>query len=246
MIFRPNIFTGLFAIASVVMILLARYAWQRRSASGAAVFAAIMALAALWTAGYAMQVSFYDIPSQMFWSNVQYLGITLCPAGWLIFAMNYAGLGDKVTRPWLIALAIEPALIFVLVWTDHIHGLLRYDWHIVDTGLFAAVTAVPGRLYWFNIYYQYTLVLIGVILLLRSLIRSQGLYRSQAIAFGVGALGPVIGSVMVVIGLTPIPGLDTAPLGFLISGFAFTWALFRRSPSLRPKPRLAVGAVRLA
>jgi PAS domain S-box-containing protein len=239
--FRPNVFTALFLAASVVMIVLAWYAWRRRSAPGATAFAAVMALAALWTGGYAMQVSYYDVLSQMIWSNVQYLGIGLCPAFWLIFSMQYAGLSHKISRPLLIALAIEPALIFILVWADPIIGLVRYDWRVLDTGLFAATIAGTGPLYWPNIFYQYALVLIGVFLLLRSLFRSQGLYRSQAIAFGVGALGPVIGSVMVLIGFVPIPGLDTAPLGFLISGFAFTWALFRfRALDLVPVAREAI------
>ncbi len=239
--FRFNFFSAIFATASLALVALATFAWQRRSATGAKAFAGIMLLAAVWTGAYALQVSSYNVPGQIFWSNVKYLGIVGSPVLWLIFALQYAGLGHWVTRRNVLFLSIIPIVTTLLVWTDPLHGLLRHDWRVQDMGLFAAVEVKFGWYYWFNTFYQYGLVLIGVVLLLRALGQSQGLYRAQGITFAIGAIGPVLGSVLFLTNLNPFPGLDTAPLGFLLSGVAFTWALFRfRALDIAPVARAAI------
>lgn len=236
-----NWYTVLFIVTTVAHLGLAAYAWRRRTAPGASTFAVVMLLAAVWTGAYAMQVSSYDLPDHIFWSDVKYFGIVGCPLGWLIFALQYVGLDGRINRRNIALLLVEPVITLLVVWTDQFHTLSRYNWQFVDNGYFAATAVTFGPYYWFNVVYQYSLVAIGVVLLLRALFRSQDLYRSQALAFAVGAAGPVVASVVFIAGLSPVRGLDTVPFGFLASGLAFSWALFRyRALDVMPVAREAI------
>jgi len=228
-------------IAGLIMAGLAAYAWRRRSAPGALAFALLMLVATEWALAYAVQVAGLDIPTQMLWSNVKYVGIVGCPLMWILFAFQYSGLEKWATRRNVLLLSIVPALTLILVWTDQWHGLVRRDWRMVTLGSYPAAATTQGAWWWFNTLYTYTLVVWGVVLLLRAT-RSQTLYRSQAIALMIGALAPVAASLMFITRvLNPLHPLDIVPFGFTITGVAFAWALFRfKALDLAPIARDAV------
>ncbi len=228
-------------VAGTIMAAIAWYAWQRRSTVGALPFAVLMACTAQWTFFYGVQVGALDVEGQRFWTHIKYLGLAYAPTAWFVFALNYTGLNTLTTsRRNQLALLVFPTLTLVVAVTDQWHGLLHTSWRMDFTGPVPLVEISLGWWYFLNLAYSYALVLAGAFLLLRSL-RHNALHRGQALALAVGALAPVIGSVMYVSHLNPVPNLDTTNFGFVVTGITFTLALFRyRALDLTPIAREAV------
>ena len=85
---------------------------------------------------------------------------------------------------------------------------------------------LPGPWFYVHTAYTYTLMLIATILIVRSAIRTFGVYRAQAYWLIVGALMPVAGNVLVVFGWAPAGNLPLTVLGTALGGMAWAWALF--------------------
>jgi PAS domain S-box-containing protein len=82
------------------------------------------------------------------------------------------------------------------------------------------------------------MVFAGTVLMINQAIRSQSLYRAQAISLVVGALLPWAASMLFVTGLSPIPFVDPTPVAFALGGLAFTVAMQRyRALDLLPAAR---------
>src|SRR5207302_7684782 len=121
--FTPYIFAVV--IAGVISAGLALYAWRRRLMAGVAAFSILMLAVAVWTLGYALELAGGDIPTKLFWLDVEYLGIVIVPVAWLALALQYTGRTTWLTPRLLVVLAIEPLITVVLVWTNDIHHLIH-------------------------------------------------------------------------------------------------------------------------
>jgi len=63
-----------FLLAStVITAALGLYAWRHRTVLGATPFAVLMFLAALWSFANGLEMAGTDLPTKLFWANVQYL-----------------------------------------------------------------------------------------------------------------------------------------------------------------------------
>jgi PAS domain S-box-containing protein len=186
-----------------------------------------MLAVAEWSLAYAMELGSVNLEAQIFWAQVQYLGIVSVPVMWLILALDYTGLESLLTRRNLILLVIVPLVTLLLVWTNELHGLI---WKTVGQGTVGSYVVLDltyGVFFWVNFAYAYLLLLAGTVRFLQVLIRSPQLYRGQAGAVLVGALAPWVGNALYVSGLSPFPHLDLTPLAFTVSGLALVWAMFR-------------------
>src|SRR5437763_10551157 len=87
--FTPYIFPVV--IAGVISAGLALYAWRRRLMAGVAAFSILMLAVAVWTLGYALELAGGDIPTKLFWLDVEYLGIAIVPGEWVGLGRQDAG-----------------------------------------------------------------------------------------------------------------------------------------------------------
>ncbi|PKN94706.1 MAG: hypothetical protein CVU44_02535 [Chloroflexi bacterium HGW-Chloroflexi-6] len=242
MTWSPNAYAALMFISAIVTLALAYAAWRRRTAPGAITFTFLMLSAAEWSASYAISLSILSnqLEPYLFWSNIRYLGISGTPLAWILFALQYAGYEKLLNRRNIALLSIPPIANILLAWTDHWHNLMRGTVGLTTFGSLTLLDVSLGPAWWFYLIYSYLLVVTGVILLLRALAR-QNLYRGQAITLMLGALAPVITSVMYATRINPIHPIDLTPFGFVLTGVAFFSAFFRyRALDLTPIARDAV------
>ena len=75
-----------------------------------------------------------------------------------------------------------------------------------------------GVAVWMGVTYSYILLLIGAILLVRTTLRAPLLYRRQIGVLLTGMVLPWLGNVIYMLGLSPFPGLDVAPIAFTVTG----------------------------
>jgi PAS domain S-box-containing protein len=205
---------------------LAVVAWRHATAPGAIMFAVLMLTVVVWSGAYALELSSFGLPAKLLWTRVEYLGIVVLPAAWVAFVCSYTG-HDRWLARWWPLLAIEPAVMLALIWTNGYHG---WFWQSIalDAGdaLFAWRT-VKGPAYWAHAAYTYLAMLAGTLLLVQAALRAPQLYRGQLAGMVLGALVPWVSNGIFLAGLSPIPQLELTPFAFLGTGILVAWSLFR-------------------
>jgi PAS domain S-box-containing protein len=228
-------------VAAAALAALAFFAWRRRPAPGARAFTLLMLAASEWALGYALELGSTALPAKVFWADVQYLGIVIVPGAWLVFVFRYVEAEEWLSRRNLALLAIEPAVMLALVWTNATHGLVRSSVRLDSSGPFPVLDYAYGAAFWINAAYSYALLLVGTLLLLQVLFQPPRLYRMQAIALLIGALAPWAGNALYISGLRAFSHLDPSPFAFILTGLAVVGGLFRfRLLDLVPIARSAV------
>ncbi|WP_323676754.1 histidine kinase N-terminal 7TM domain-containing protein [Halorubellus sp. PRR65] len=134
-------------------------------------------------------------------------------------ALEYSDRGEFVDRQLLAALAVEPVLVNVVVWTNDVHELFwKLDWSRAQT----PITDTHGVLFFVHVAYMYVLVMTGVLVMSDVIARRERLFRVQSVALGFAAVVPLVANVLFV---TETVGFDPTPPAFLVSGVTFYWAV---------------------
>jgi PAS domain S-box-containing protein len=231
--------------ATAILLALALFAWRRRAAPGALAFALLRLAVAEWSLGYVLELGSADLPSKLWWASVEYLGIVTVPLVWLVFALQYTGHARWLTHRNLVLLAIEPAIMLLLVWTNGAHELVwqrvALGTQSVPGGSFAVLDVIYGDWFWVHATYSYLLLLLGALPLIKMLSSSTRLYREQSSVLLIGVCAPWLGNAFYLAGVSPFPNLDLTPFAFTATGLMFAWDLFRlRLLDLAPVARHAV------
>jgi PAS domain S-box-containing protein len=213
--------------AAAVVAAVGFYAWRQRRVPGARPVAVISATAAVWSLANALEMAGTDLPTKLFWANVQYLCYGALPLASLALALHYAGQEQWLTRRRLAWLAVVPAITLVLVWTDPLHGLMRRDVVLDTAGPFPVIGKTYGPWFWVFAAYSYGLLSAAVYLLIQALRRASPLYRGQPLILLIALCLPLVWNILYSFGLSPVPRHDIAPAVVCLSGIVAAWGLFR-------------------
>ncbi len=210
-------------LAGVIIV----YLWQRRGQRGAIALMVLALSASVWSLGYALEIAGTDLQTKLLWGKIQYLGITVVPLAWLVFALRYTRRDQWLTRRTLAGLAILPLVTLFLALTTERHGLIWSDFQLDASGPFLALELEHGPMFWVYWGFSQLLVFIGTFLMLQALRRQRDLFRGQATIILLAVIIPWIGNLLYITGLNPVPALDLTPFAFTLSAAAFTWGVFR-------------------
>jgi PAS domain S-box-containing protein len=217
------------------------YAWRQRGVSSARPVAVISATAAAWSLANALEMAGTDLPTKLFWANVQYVCYGALPLESLALALHYAGQEQWLTRRRLAWLAAIPAITLVLVWTDPLHGLMRQNVYLDTAGPFPVIGKTYGPWFWVFAAYSYGLLSIAVYLLVQAVRRASPLHRGQPLVLLIALCMPWAWNVSYSFGVSPVPRHDIAPAIACLSGIVAAWGLFRfRLLDIVPIARSAV------
>ncbi|MBK9714064.1 MAG: PAS domain S-box protein [Kouleothrix sp.] len=211
-------------IVGFVSLLLAGDIWLRRGGPGRAALIVLMLGVTIWSFGYSQELSSSNVADARFWSKLQYIGIVVVPASWLVFGLKYSG-AIWLKRRHFALLALVPALTLVFVWTNELHGLLWRESHLAVHGAFATLEVTYGPWFWVHTAAAYSCLLSGTIILLRSHMRSANLYSMQTLVMLGSVFAPWVGNALYIAGLGPWDRLDLTPFAFAISGLLWGWGL---------------------
>lgn len=212
-------------LSSVVMIYSLRY---RKEPHGRAFF--ILSVAGVWWAFFnILEYGFNSLPVKIFWANVEYLGIETVMVGWLAVIANFTGQTKWVTRRSLLILAIIPVITILLVWTNPLHSLMRYDIMLDTNGPYSIVKKTYGPWFWVTMAYSNLLMVISSFMLLQRLTHPPKLRLSQVISLMIVAVFPWVGNFSFVFHWLPgVWGrIDMTSACLAISGFVMAFGLFR-------------------
>jgi diguanylate cyclase (GGDEF)-like protein len=180
---------------------------------------------AIYNMAYALDYSSTDVGMKVFWSKWQYVGLGNMLPLLFLFIMDYFGIMSNFKSKNIFLLWVIPLTVIILAWTNENHGLIWSSFGEInpDTNL---MVYYHGPLYFLGIVYQYFLGLILLIILTQQWIKyKQSSYRHQIVIFISAILLPVLGSVIYLSRLNPLPGMDWAPIGSFFSIVLVTLAI---------------------
>jgi signal transduction histidine kinase len=238
-----------YVLALVVSVLVtagfAVVTWRRRPEPGTTALSALLATVLFWAGCYALALLTGQRGTRLLLQRALWIGSATAPVAWLAFALQYTGQNELVTRRTVGALAIPPAVMIALVFTNEAHHLVWTDTtYIVRDGV-ALLAQSYGPAFWLYVSFAYTLVLAGMVLMMRLVLTADHLFADQALALLIGALVPLVANLLTLTNVTPLPGLDLTPYAFAISAGTFGYAIYQselleRVPATRRIGRNAV------
>jgi len=211
--FIPCITCGL------ILVILGFTGVRNRSCICARSFSLLMFAGAVWAFCTALELSSADLPTQMLAILVEYPAMALIPVGWLLFALEYTGRDDWVTKKTLALLCIIPAFTVLMVATNQFHYLFysSVTESVIDGLSFHLVTYGPA--FWLHAFYSYSLISLTILLILQRFLFSSPVYRGQVITILVATLFPLFISMMLVLRIGLFALIDPTPFALMVSGF---------------------------
>ncbi|NDJ33457.1 MAG: PAS domain-containing protein [Chloroflexi bacterium] len=194
-----------------------------------------------WSFCYLFHLTATDLSAQVFWANMQLIGITLAPVGWLLLALVYTGRIERIPPTVLLLLGFDPIFAVVMAFTNPLHGLFRTAISQRSFGSYTIMDAVLGPAFWVHTAIAYLLLLSGAVLLIQDLLRRPSAYRGQILSLLAALSAPWAANILFLLSSGPLSSFDTTPIAFTISGAALAYGLFRyRLLELMPVARAAV------
>lgn len=180
-------------------------------------FSLLMIAGAVYSIFYAFEILSVNLQLVVTFYKLEYIGIPLIPAFYLLFAIRYTGKIENLNLLTILAIFAIPFITILLVFTNPWHELFISNGHMENHGLFSTYAFSPGYGYWLQqLYYIFTIVL-SFILFLRMWLNSAPAFRKQISTILIASFVPFIVYIIYLTGNFPF-GLDPVPFAFAITG----------------------------
>ncbi|MBI9050720.1 MAG: PAS domain S-box protein [Anaerolineaceae bacterium] len=207
-------------LSAVICTGLAVYLFRRTKAVGSTPFSITYMFITLWILAQLLSLPYVSEAWLMFWTNIRFLPLAFVPYLWFLFALQFYLQSPRLSRKLVVLLALVPSITQVLVWTNPLHYLFINNAQSGYYGSFYIITSWHwGIFFWVHAAYSYTLMLIGMILIIHAAARFLQVYRGQAILLITSAIFPLLITMGHTFNLIPIY-LDLTPIAFTVSGIA--------------------------
>ncbi|MGE3344034.1 MAG: histidine kinase N-terminal 7TM domain-containing protein [Vicinamibacterales bacterium] len=217
-------FTFVYLATAGITAGVARTLW-RLPAAGARTCAALMVSIAVWSAAYAAELASTSQSVQLAFAPFVYIGVLFAPLAWFVFALQFTGRDEWLTRGTLATLGVVPAILFVLVLTDPWHHLVYEQVTTIRDGRWLVLQLTYGPAGIGNVVYAYSFLAAGAGVILSAFWSSPRIYRRQVTALLVSAAAPTLVNAVYQAGVGPI--VDLTPVGFTLTGLGCAWAIRR-------------------
>lgn len=224
--FQSNAYSIALLMSGVAALLVGIVLFQRQS-KAIFWFALMMLVSALWAVCYSLELASLTLDQMLFWIRLEYIGISLLPAMWIMFVIHYIDRGEWLTRRTRTLIFTFPVVALALVWTNERHHI-HYESAFVDnSGPFPLLAIRPGPWYHVHTAYFYSLMVAGMCLLIRRYTRTQRAYRQQIATVLLGANIPWLTNLIYLLGLRPHKHIDLTPYAFILTSLVIAFGLMR-------------------
>ncbi|GAB6174398.1 hypothetical protein JCM15765_38760 [Paradesulfitobacterium aromaticivorans] len=187
-----------------------------------------MILVAIWTSGNALEMSSTDFSTKLFWANIQYIAYGYSPVILLALCMEFSGYDRWIrNKKFLLWIAVIPTIIILLVWTDRLYGLVRYDIHMDYSGAFPVLEKEYGPVFLVHALYAHLLNISAWVLLIVAVFFKKSVYRKQAMALFIGLSLTLIPNILYVLGLSPVKRFDITAALFGPANLIIAFGIYR-------------------
>jgi PAS domain S-box-containing protein len=214
-------------LAASLALFLSVYLWQHRAMAAARFLIAVLLEVAFWALAYALEYMSSSIQTRLFWVKVQFIGGVWLAPTFFGFSLCIAGLEKWIKWRQVWPLALIPLFTIVMAWTNS-HHYLVYEFAWLDPSGPGVITAFSrGVVFWIYITYAYLLLMLGTLLLLRSVWKSRRLHRFRLSMLLIGIGLPWLVNALYLFEVKPFFYVDLTPLAFALTALLFTVGLFR-------------------
>jgi hypothetical protein len=218
-------FAALMTLAGLVLAGFAVYVAWRRGAAAGVSLAVLLVAVSWWGLAYAVELSVTDLGTKTRWGDLKYVGISALPPAWLVFVLQYTGRGHQVTRRLVAALTVEPAVLLGLLGLPATHDLVRF---YPDTAAGQALPVVgTGPVFWVHLVYANAVLLLATGIFVATMVRLSSTYRRMALVLVTAALLPWVVNLLHNFEVGRFARLDLTPFAFTLTGAVLVWGLFR-------------------
>jgi signal transduction histidine kinase len=217
----PLVISGIMTIFLGTIVLLGQ-----RTSKTAFIFALNMLVVTLWSLPNALEMMAVNLPTKLFWADIQYFAYCYSPITLLALCMVITGYDEWIKSKKIVWLAVLPTIVILLVWTNRFHGLIRYDVYLKSNGVFLVIMKKYGIAFYLHAIYSHTINIISMIVLIKSLLFDKRVYRKQIIAMLIAANLIIIPNIIYILGWSPLK-YDVTPVFFGPAGLITMWAIFR-------------------
>ena len=222
-----NIYKFLLLVAAVVSSTITYMSWKRKSCKGAKSLSILMLAITEWILCQIIQIACIEHSKIFFWHELKFVGIVVVPVAFLSLIAEYTNRKKFYNKKTILLLMIVPILTLIIIITNSFHGLFRESIEFVKIDNIEIISSKLGVWFWFNAVYTYSLIWVGLLLLLIEFIYLPKLYRKQAGVIIAGTLIPLIWNIFYLSLYKDIIYVDITPLTFSLTGIITFWGLFR-------------------
>ena len=197
---------------------------RRRPAPGAIPLAVIAFSAAVWSLGSGLRVDVWDLGTAVWLHKVEVLGMVAYGPAWFMFAAEYAGRERLVTVRKVLLLSIVPVVTVLLAWTNELHGLFWTELSLDVSGSAPVLVEAGASWWWIDTAYAYSLVVMALVVLGGTFVRTPHLYQRQLISLIVAIVLPMISDIAYIGHLTLV---NLTPVAFAASALVLFFGFFR-------------------
>jgi signal transduction histidine kinase/CheY-like chemotaxis protein len=209
----------LFAAAAISLLLTIKARYSIKDKTGKYLFL-LLGCATLWSFFYGTELLFHSLIAMKITLYISYLGIIGLPVFWFLFALNYCGLQNILSKLKIRTfLWIIPGFIFISVITNDYHHLF-YKSIEAETFLnnCTFLKIETGPIWTMNIVLSHILIFLGLILFIDLMIKLNREERLPVVFFLTSAVFPYLFNLFYLSGIRPYGFLDLTPIGFIFMG----------------------------
>lgn len=212
-------------LSSIINGVLAVYAGKRRHMPAANWFFWLLVAFSGWSLSYALNTA----ATKLWLKDLLFKtgGSFVCICIFVLLPMVIALIRgeEPLSRNKLAILAIVPCLSLLMIWTNDLHGLIRYDLHLVYKGGAILLGYQDGTYYrYVHIVYIYLYSLGTGLFCLREAFREGQPRRSSLLLITAAIMIPFVADLF---DLTAVREMRLTTSSLLLSGICYWFAIFR-------------------
>ncbi|MEX0945684.1 MAG: histidine kinase N-terminal 7TM domain-containing protein, partial [Balneolaceae bacterium] len=198
-----------------------------RSGHAVRTFAILMVGVSVWALAYSMELAMTDLSHILFWIKVEYIGIALIPAFWLVFVLQFSGNDKYLNRQTIALIFAIPVLTLLFVWTNEWHHLHYETYELYESDGLYLLNFEPAAWYIIHTIIFYCYLIFGTLLLIQKYLSVKSLYKKQIRVVLLGTFIPWITNALYLMDFKPLEHLDLTPFMFVFTGMIISFGLLR-------------------
>jgi diguanylate cyclase (GGDEF)-like protein len=136
-----------------------------------------------------------------------------------LFVIQYFDSKIQISSFKTLLLWVVPTIVLVLILTNDYHHLIWSGFITPPDSAYKTLVYLRGPLYWLEVIYNYTILLVMIVLLWIKYWRSRfSTYRYQALLIFLATLPPIFCNILYIFRFPAIKYLDLTPFGFFYTG----------------------------
>jgi two-component system sensor kinase FixL len=210
---------------------LAGYAWQHRQTLGARTYFGLALSECALALSELLSMLSHTQSQALFWFKVRYFPICAMTIFWLLFALEYCGLKNWVSKRFIVALCIIPVISQLMVWSNRFHSVwVKQEVGFHQNGFLWIAdisTRTPGL--WFVVHSIFCLLVLlsGIVLILFTAWRMHKDQLGQGLYLAGGAIVGLVFSFISSFNLNPQAEFSPFTPGIGLSALLISIAIFR-------------------